>query len=183
MILIVENREGPNKDEVMGKTRIPLSLVPICLDHKFVPNKWYYLENPSMIDLEMKETKFASRIHLRIFLDGGYHVLDESTQYSSNLRPTTKKLWKRSIGVLKVGILSAQGLLFVFIDNLLGPIPLDTSLLNSVIEIWYGPSLLPKRFGAMKDLVDFVEGLLELAPANLNLVLSISRLIGQRYNL
>ena len=38
-------------------------------------------------------------------------------------------------------------------------------------------------FGALKDLVDFVGGLLELASANLDLVLSISRLIGRRYNL
>ena len=42
-ILTGENREGPNKDEVMGKTRIPLSLLPICLDHKVIPNKWYFL--------------------------------------------------------------------------------------------------------------------------------------------
>jgi hypothetical protein len=44
-------------------------------------------------------------------LEGGYHVLDESTHYSSDLRPTAKQLWKNSIGVLEVGILNAQGLM------------------------------------------------------------------------
>jgi len=55
--------------------------------------------------------KFASRIFLRLSLDGGYHVLDESTHYSSDLRPTHKHLWKSYIGILQVGILSAQNLL------------------------------------------------------------------------
>jgi hypothetical protein len=58
----------------------------------------------------------------------------------------------------------------------------DFSLLNSILEVWHGPSLLPEHFGAFKDLVDFIEGLLELAPANLKLVLSISRMVVQRCN-
>lgn len=112
LILTVEDRQGPNKDEVMGKTIISLSTVARRLDHKAVPTRWYsLLEKQSVVDGEKKETKFASRIHLRICLDGGYHVLDESTHYSSDLRPTAKQLWKPSIGVLEVGILSAQGLL------------------------------------------------------------------------
>ncbi|KAL9324956.1 hypothetical protein ACSQ67_005601 [Phaseolus vulgaris] len=57
------------------------------------------------------ELKFSSRIHLRICLEGGYHVLDESTLYSSDQRPTARQLWKQPIGVLEVGILGAQGLL------------------------------------------------------------------------
>jgi hypothetical protein len=48
---------------------------------------------------------------MRICLEGGYHVLDESTHYSSDLRPTAKQLWKSSIGVLELGILNAQGLM------------------------------------------------------------------------
>ncbi|MCV5004000.1 hypothetical protein OFM39_30550, partial [Escherichia coli] len=61
-------------------------------------------------DKDKDKDKFASRIHLRVCLDGGYHVLDESTQYSSDLRPTAKQLWKQSIGVLELGILNADGL-------------------------------------------------------------------------
>lgn len=102
-------------------------------------------------------------------------VLDKCFQ-DSQLFPVAKPLSRAFSEKIK------KPKIRLFFDNLLGPIPLDSSLLNSVIEIWYGPSLLPKKFGALKDLVDFVEGLLELAPANLNLVLSMSRLIGQRYN-
>ncbi|KAH9770462.1 FT-interacting protein 3 [Citrus sinensis] len=89
LILTVEDRVAPNKDEVLGKCMIPLQYVDKRLDHK----------------------SFASRIHMRICLEGGYHVLDESTHYSSDLRPTAKQLWKSSIGVLELGILNAQGLM------------------------------------------------------------------------
>ncbi|KAK8941230.1 hypothetical protein KSP39_PZI009835 [Platanthera zijinensis] len=54
--------------------------------------------------------KFSSRLHIRVSLDGGYHVLDESTHYSSDLRPTAKQLWKPSIGLLELGILNADGI-------------------------------------------------------------------------
>jgi hypothetical protein len=54
--------------------------------------------------------KFASKLNMRISLDGGYHVLDESTHYSSNLRPTEKLLWRPVIGVFHLGILNATGL-------------------------------------------------------------------------
>ncbi|GKU96873.1 hypothetical protein SLEP1_g10056 [Rubroshorea leprosula] len=57
-----------------------------------------------------KKDKFSSRIHVQVCLDGGYHVLDESTHYSSDLRPTIKQLWKPSIGILELGILNADGL-------------------------------------------------------------------------
>lgn len=102
-------------------------------------------------------------------------VLDKCFQ-ESQLFPVAKPLSRAFSEKIK------KPKIRLFIDNLLGSIHVDSSLLNSVIEVWYGPSLLPKKFGALKELVDFVEGLLELAPANLNLVLSISRLIGQRYN-
>ncbi|KAI5389117.1 variant 2, FT-interacting protein 3, partial [Lathyrus oleraceus] len=55
--------------------------------------------------------KFSSKIHLRICLEAGYHVLDESTHFSSDLQPSSKHLRKRNIGILEVGILSARNLL------------------------------------------------------------------------
>ncbi|MFS8002176.1 putative C2 domain, phosphoribosyltransferase, C2 domain superfamily [Helianthus anomalus] len=111
LILSVEDRVGPNKDEILGRCAIPLQYVDRRLDHRAVNSKWFNLEKHVMIEGEMKkEVKFASRVHLRVCLEGGYHVLDESTHYSSDLRPTAKQLWKYSIGVLEVGILSANGL-------------------------------------------------------------------------
>ncbi|KAF9597217.1 hypothetical protein IFM89_016358 [Coptis chinensis] len=111
LILSVEDRVAPNKDEFLGKCVIPLQSVQRRLDHRVVNTRWYNLEKHVVIEGEKKEIKFASRIHLRICLEGGYHVLDESTHYSSDLRPTAKQLWKQSIGILEVGILTAQGLL------------------------------------------------------------------------
>ncbi|KAI7987469.1 FT-interacting protein 3 [Camellia lanceoleosa] len=57
-----------------------------------------------------KDKKFSTRLQLRICLDGGYHVLDESTQYSSDLRPTARQLWEKSIGILELEILNADTL-------------------------------------------------------------------------
>ncbi|CAO2831810.1 unnamed protein product [Amaranthus hypochondriacus] len=112
LILSVEDRVGPNKDEVLGRCAIPLQYIDRRLDHKPILSKWFNLEKHIIVDGEKKkEIKFASRIHMRICLEGGYHVLDESTHYSSDLRPTAKQLWKHSIGVLELGILTAQGLM------------------------------------------------------------------------
>ncbi|KAK3042301.1 hypothetical protein RJ639_001896 [Escallonia herrerae] len=96
--------------EILGKCLLPLQSLHRRLDNKAVPSRWHNLEKHAVVEGEKKETKFASRIHLRICLDGGYHVLDESTHYSSDLRPTSKQLWKSSIGLLELGIISATGL-------------------------------------------------------------------------
>ncbi|CAH8352141.1 unnamed protein product [Eruca vesicaria subsp. sativa] len=111
LILSVEDRVAPNKDEVLGRCAIPLQHLDRRFDHRPVNSRWYNLEKHIMVDGEKKEIKFASRIHMRICLEGGYHVLDESTHYSSDLRPTAKQLWKPNIGVLELGILNATGLM------------------------------------------------------------------------
>lgn len=111
LIISVEDRVGPNKDEIIGRIMIPLGAVDKRADDKFVHPRWVQLEKPVAIDVDqMKKDKFSSRLHLRVCLEGGYHVLDESTHYSSDLRPTAKQLWKPSIGLLELGILNAQGL-------------------------------------------------------------------------
>ncbi|CAN6930592.1 unnamed protein product [Brassica oleracea] len=111
LILSVEDRVAPNKDEVLGRCAIPLQYLDKRFDHRPVNSKWFNLEKHIMVDGEKKEIKFASKIHMRICLEGGYHVLDESTHYSSDLRPTAKQLWKPNIGVLELGILNATGLM------------------------------------------------------------------------
>ncbi|CAI9106623.1 OLC1v1005821C1 [Oldenlandia corymbosa var. corymbosa] len=99
-----------DKDENLGKCMIMLNSVPRRLDNKPVPSKWHNLEKHIIVEGQKREVKFASKIHLRISLDGGYHVFDESTHYSSDLRPTSRQLWKSSIGLLELGIISATGL-------------------------------------------------------------------------
>ncbi|CAN8321451.1 unnamed protein product [Cochlearia groenlandica] len=112
LILSVEDRVAPNKDEVLGRCAVPLQYLDKRFDYRPVNSRWFNLEKHVILESgEKKEIKFASKIHMRICLEGGYHVLDESTHYSSDLRPTAKQLWKPSIGVLELGILSATGLM------------------------------------------------------------------------
>ncbi|KDP24593.1 hypothetical protein JCGZ_25509 [Jatropha curcas] len=114
LYLTVENKMSSAKDEVMGRLILPLHIFERRLDHRPVHSKWFNLEKFGFGALEgdkRHELKFSSRIHLRVCLEGAYHVLDESTMYISDQRPTARQLWKNPIGILEVGILSAQGLL------------------------------------------------------------------------
>lgn len=111
LVLSVEDRLGPNKDEILGRCVLSLKDMQKRLDHKLVNSRWYNLEQHIIVEEEKKkDTQFTSKIHLRICLDGGYHVLDEFTHYSSDLRPTANQLWKSRIGILELGILNAQEL-------------------------------------------------------------------------
>ncbi|XP_031373078.1 FT-interacting protein 1-like [Punica granatum] len=114
LLVTIEDRVHPSKEEVLGKISLPLETFEKRLDHRPVHSRWFNLEKFGFGVLEVdrrKELKFSSRIHLRVCLEGGYHVLDESTMYISDQRPTARQLWKEPIGILEVGILGAQGLL------------------------------------------------------------------------
>ncbi|CAN1133608.1 FT-interacting protein 1 [Linum perenne] len=114
LVLTLENRVAPSKDEIVGRIVLPLHIFERRLDHhRSIHSKWFNMEKFGFGVLEADkrhEHKFSSRIHLRVCLEGGYHVLDESTMYISDQRPTSRQLWKQPIGLLEVGILSAQGL-------------------------------------------------------------------------
>ncbi|XAR60422.1 hypothetical protein NMG60_11033789 [Bertholletia excelsa] len=94
----VEGFVEPNKAEVLGKCVLQLNTIPRRLGNDLVPARWYSLE------------KNAGNIHLRICVEGGYHVFDESFNYSSDFRPSAKQLWRPRIGLLELGIVSATGL-------------------------------------------------------------------------
>lgn len=114
LVLTVENKVSSSKDELMGRINLPLNMFERRLDHRPVHSRWFNLEKFGFGTLEgdkRHELKFSSRVHLRVCLEGAYHVLDESTLYISDQRPTARQLWKQPIGILEVGILSAQGLL------------------------------------------------------------------------
>ncbi|KAI3995318.1 hypothetical protein MKX01_032120 [Papaver californicum] len=68
------------------------------------------------------------------------------------------------------------------VNCMLGSVSHDCSLLNTILKAWYGPLLLPKEFGELKDLVDHVEVLMEIFPANYHLALSACELIIQHHN-
>ncbi|KAL1351654.1 hypothetical protein HN51_015544 [Arachis hypogaea] len=90
-----------HKHESMGRCVIPLKNVERRIDDALVESVWYNLEDPNSPE---------ARLHVRASLDGGYHVLDEVTHYSSDFRPSSKSLSQPNIGVLELGILNAVGL-------------------------------------------------------------------------
>ncbi|GFP81388.1 multiple c2 and transmembrane domain-containing protein 2 [Phtheirospermum japonicum] len=101
--IVVSVIDTANKGEVIGRVLIPLKHVPLRIESS---------KKPALAEdtIEMKKDKFASRVLLRLSIDAGYHVLDESTQFSSDLQPSANQLRKGSIGILEVGILSARNL-------------------------------------------------------------------------
>ncbi|KAB1204735.1 Multiple C2 and transmembrane domain-containing protein 1 [Morella rubra] len=119
IMVTVEDRVGPGKDEILGRVFIPLREVqPRTSDHhqsaRFPDPRWFNLHDPSEAletETQKKKEKFSSKIYLRLCVDAVYHVLDESTHFSSDMQPSLKHLRKPSIGILELGILSAQNLL------------------------------------------------------------------------
>ncbi|OAY58658.1 FT-interacting protein 7 [Manihot esculenta] len=114
IIVSVEDRVGPGRDEVMGMVNIQVREVPPRRDTAKLPDpRWFSLFKPALAEEEgqKKKEKFSSKIQLCLCLDTGYHVLDESTHFSSDLQPSSKFLRKEKIGILELGILSARNLL------------------------------------------------------------------------
>ncbi|KAL8162173.1 hypothetical protein V2J09_013662 [Rumex salicifolius] len=63
------------------------------------------------------------------------------------------------------------------VHGLFSPISPDFSTVNLVLETWFGPSLLPQQISKMKELVDFVEAILELSPCNYPFAITTCKLL------
>ncbi|KAK7292241.1 hypothetical protein RIF29_08018 [Crotalaria pallida] len=101
IVLLVEDRTG-KEPVLIGHMVIPLGSIEQRIDERHVPAKWFTLEGAG---------SYCGRVHLRLCLEGGYHVLDEAAHVCSDFRPTAKQLWKPPVGILELGILGARGLL------------------------------------------------------------------------
>ncbi|KAG5243088.1 protein QUIRKY [Salix suchowensis] len=113
LILLVEDRTN-NEALLLGHIMIPVSSIDQRIDERHVASKWFALEGGGDIGGGgggANGGSYRGRIHLRLCLEGGYHVLDEAAHVCSDFRPTAKQLWKPAIGVLELGILGARGLL------------------------------------------------------------------------
>ncbi|PWZ20216.1 FT-interacting protein 1 [Zea mays] len=115
LVLSVEDRVSPGRDELLGRLVVPVSAIERRWDWKPVVSRWFGLDCGTGGGGNVAGNsvhRFGSRrVHLRLSLDGGYHVLDEATAYSSDLQPTAKQLWKPHVGVLELGVLGATGLM------------------------------------------------------------------------
>nr|CAD1824227.1 unnamed protein product [Ananas comosus var. bracteatus] len=105
LVVLVEDRSAAKDPALLGLAAVPVSSVEQRLDERHVPaSRWVNLEAEA-------EGGYRGRVHLRLCLEGGYHVLDEAAHVCSDYRPTAKQLWKPPVGVLELGILGARGLL------------------------------------------------------------------------
>ncbi|CAL9751233.1 unnamed protein product [Musa acuminata subsp. burmannicoides] len=117
LVLTVEDRVAADREEPLGRLVLPLSAAFTRTDHhKIMEPRWFSLAKPTASDEkagdgEKKEHKFSSKIRLQLYLELGYHVLDESTQFSSDLEPASKLHRKQRIGILELGILGARNLM------------------------------------------------------------------------
>ncbi|KAG6399518.1 hypothetical protein SASPL_140999 [Salvia splendens] len=101
LVVTIESKVAPTRDEVVGRMSVSMNALERRMDHRLVHSRWFNLDRFGMGEyMEGKGPKFSTRIHLRGCLEGGYHVLDESTLYISDQRPTTRQLWKQPIGIL-----------------------------------------------------------------------------------
>ncbi|KAL9324551.1 hypothetical protein ACSQ67_009408 [Phaseolus vulgaris] len=115
-LLVTIEQGNYNKHERVGSCVVPLKNVQQRTDATPPASVWYNLQKPKENKCDEK-VKFSSKLNMRISLDGGYHVLDEATHYTSDVRPSSKSLCKPSIGVLELGILNAVGLSPMKKDN------------------------------------------------------------------
>uniref|UniRef100_A0ACD5YW56 Uncharacterized protein n=1 Tax=Avena sativa TaxID=4498 RepID=A0ACD5YW56_AVESA len=113
LVLSLEDHVSPGRDDILGRLVLPVSAIERRWDEKLVVSRWFGLDRSNgggNVGVN-NPNRFGSRVHLRLSLDGGYHVLDEATAYSSDLRPTAKQLWQPHVGVLELGVLGATGLI------------------------------------------------------------------------
>ncbi|KAK4371438.1 hypothetical protein RND71_010913 [Anisodus tanguticus] len=61
------------------------------------------------------------------------------------------------------------------VGKLLCSVSLESSVMNTVLEAWYGLSLLPEKKDELTNFVDMVEGLMEILPSNYHLAICVCK--------
>ncbi|PKA50917.1 C2 and GRAM domain-containing protein [Apostasia shenzhenica] len=86
--------------ETIGQAKVPLVTIHRRLDNLAEPqSRWLNLSGD-------EAHPYAGRIHVRLCLEGGYHVLDEAAVGAASKQPS-----KPAIGLLQVGVRGASNLL------------------------------------------------------------------------
>ncbi|KAG6410559.1 hypothetical protein SASPL_128621 [Salvia splendens] len=98
--------EDVTNGQPIGHAKVQVATVDKRTDDKSEPrSRWF-----NLIADEVNKA-YAGRIHVRVCLEGGYHVLDEAAHVTSDVRATANQLAKPPIGLLEVGIRGATNLL------------------------------------------------------------------------
>lgn len=102
--LVVTVEDLTNK-QLVGQAKIHMvSIEKRTDDRTATKSRWFNLVGD-------EKHPYTGRIHLRMCLEGGYHVLDEAAHVTSDVRAAAKQLAKPPIGLLEVGIRGATNLL------------------------------------------------------------------------
>ncbi|KAH7854598.1 hypothetical protein Vadar_015781 [Vaccinium darrowii] len=102
---LVVTVEDVTNGRSVGHSKIHVASVDRRTDDKSeVRSRWFNLVGD-------ENKPYGGRIHVRVCLEGGYHVLDEAAHVTSDVRATAKQLAKAPIGLLEVGIRGATNLL------------------------------------------------------------------------
>ncbi|KAF8670947.1 hypothetical protein HU200_050216 [Digitaria exilis] len=118
LLVLVEDRSMIKEPSLLGHAAIPVASIEQRLDERqIVASRWFNLEGETSSighaggDRGPSPAFYSGRLHLRLCLEGGYHVLDEAAHVCSDYRPTAKQLWRPPVGMLELGIIGACGLL------------------------------------------------------------------------
>ncbi|KAL5539037.1 hypothetical protein UlMin_043697 [Ulmus minor] len=103
---LVVTVEDATHGQPVGHFKLHVPSIERRTDDRAEPkSKWF-----NLIGAE-ESRPYAGRIHVRVCLEGGYHVLDEAAHVTSDVRAAAKELAKPPIGLLEVGIRGASNLL------------------------------------------------------------------------
>lgn len=102
---LVVTVEDVTNGQSVGHAKIHMASVERRADdHTELKSRWFNL-------IGDENRPYTGRIHVRVCLEGGYHVLDEAAHVTSDVRAAAKQLAKAPIGLLEVGIRGATNLL------------------------------------------------------------------------
>ncbi|KFK37796.1 hypothetical protein AALP_AA3G030500 [Arabis alpina] len=102
---LIVSVEDLTNGQSIGQTKIHMGSVERRNDDRTEPkSRWFNLAGD-------EKKPYSGRIHVKVCLEGGYHVLDEAAHVTSDVRPSAKQLAKPPIGLLEVGVRGATNLL------------------------------------------------------------------------
>ncbi|GAU44574.1 hypothetical protein TSUD_139470 [Trifolium subterraneum] len=103
---LVVTLEDVANSKTIGRTKIHVASIERRTDDRTdIKSRWF-----NLCGLEENHS-YTGRIHVRVCLEGGYHVIDEAAHVTSDVRASAKQLTKPPIGLLEVGIRGATNLL------------------------------------------------------------------------
>ncbi|XVF42651.1 hypothetical protein PTKIN_Ptkin01aG0381700 [Pterospermum kingtungense] len=102
---LVVTVEDVSNGRSVGHAKIHVASIERRTDDKVeLKSRWF-----NLVGGENKP--YAGRVHVKVCLEGGYHVLDEAAHVTSDVQASAKQLAKAPVGLLEVGIRGASNLL------------------------------------------------------------------------